>query len=124
MGGLLAERTPRRGSPESKFERDLSRLISRAGLPAPVRQYRVRHEGRVVARIDIAYPEQRIAIEADSYECHGDLGSFEEDRERNSILAALGWRILQFTWRQLQDRPEYVIATIGKALGLVPAGIL
>ena len=39
-------------------------------LPMPVFQYEVRHDGRFVARVDAAYPEQRIAIEYDSYEYH------------------------------------------------------
>ena len=55
----------------NRFERRLSRILVRAGLAEPVAQFEVRERGRVIARPDLAYPDVKIAIEADSYRWHG-----------------------------------------------------
>ncbi len=47
--------------PESVLELKLIRLIRRSGLPEPVPQYTIRREGKVVARVDLAYPSIRLA---------------------------------------------------------------
>jgi very-short-patch-repair endonuclease len=73
---------------ESPPETRLRPMIRRAGLPDPVAQFSVRHEGRVVARVDFGYPEQQLAIEYDGA-WHGQRDQFTKDRARlNRLLAA------------------------------------
>ncbi len=67
---LVAGLDPLAGVPESVMETKLKQLLRRNGLPKPVFQYEIWHNGRFVARVDAAYPEHRIAIEFDSYEHH------------------------------------------------------
>ena len=56
--------------PESAMESRVLRTLRRLGLPEPVPQFEIRHEGRLVARVDFAYPDARVAIEYESYEHH------------------------------------------------------
>src|SRR5690606_27406781 len=62
---------------ESPKETETRLLIIRAGLPEPVVQFEVRDGGRLVARIDLAYPDLKIAIE---YE--GDEHRVDKNRWR------------------------------------------
>jgi len=67
-----------------------------AGLPRPVQQHKLRVNGRTI-RIDLAYPELRIAIEYDGWEYHSTRGAFDRDRARANELELLGWTVLRFT---------------------------
>ena len=44
--------------------------------------------------------------------------SFERDRRKDRDLQALGYTVLRFTWRELTDEPEAVVAAISRALAL------
>jgi hypothetical protein len=44
----------------------LARALRQNGLPAPVPQFEIFDQGRFVARVDFAYPDERIVIEYDS----------------------------------------------------------
>lgn len=101
--------------PDSLFERRLLRLLRANGLPEPVCQHPVIREGRVVARIDLAYPKHRLAIEADGYRWHSSRTALERDARRQSILAADGWRVIRATSDQLED-PHELLAAIRSAL--------
>ena len=67
------------GWPESPPEIAAAACCSRcAGLPSPSPSSRVCDDGRAfVARVDLAYPEQRIAIEYDGA-WHGERGQFAQ----------------------------------------------
>lgn len=118
--GISSMRTllglPGAGVPESVFERRLLRAVVNAGLPAPIPQYEVRAEGRLVARVDLAYPARRLAIEAAGFRWHSLRSDVERDAQRQSALAALGWRVIRITWSQLHDRPDHVTHVIREAL--------
>lgn len=100
---------------ESDLESLLLRLLDRAGLPRPALQHPVSADSRVY-RLDMAYPELRIALEADGFATHGTMGAFENDRARRNALTLAGWTVLQFTWRQICARPEWVVAQVKAAL--------
>ncbi|RBY77110.1 hypothetical protein DQ238_15535 [Geodermatophilus sp. TF02-6] len=104
------------GLAESPQETRLRLLVDRAGLPAPVAQYEVRSDGRFVARVDFAYPEQRLAIEYDGA-WHGGPGEFTRDRDRLNRLLAAGWRVLFVTASDMR-RPERVVTMIADALAV------
>lgn len=102
---------------DSDFEVLVEALLARADLPRPVRQHEVRTRGgRFVARIDLAYPGQLVAIELDGRSFHSDRHSFERDRERQNQLVLLGWTVLRFTWTQLLEHPERIVAAVHEAL--------
>ena len=109
--------------PQSVMESRMNRLIRRAKLPLPIRQLSIRDAaGRVVARPDFAYPDQRLAIECQSYRWHFGRRKWHHDLERSNELTRLGWRILYFTWDQLRVEPGSVIDRIRSELGYLTLG--
>lgn len=115
----LAEDRAEHGVTESELETLAVELIRRVGLPEPVRQFWVEMGGRF--RIDLAYPGHMLGIELDSREHHGAYyDPFRLDRERQNVLERMGWTFLHFVWEHLTDRPGYVVATVGEALGMLP----
>ena len=66
--------------------------------------------------VDALWPEQRLAVEIDSFGCHGSRRAFEEDRVRDAELKAAKVALLRFTWRRLTRHPEAVAATLGREL--------
>ena len=97
----------------SEAERRAVALIRAARLPAP----------KVNARlggweVDLVWPDSKLIVEIDGYAFHSTRRSFERDRRKDRDLQALGYTILRFTWRELTDEPEAVVAAISRALAL------
>jgi len=102
--------------PESVLELTLIRLLRRSGLPQPVSQYRIRRGQKAVARVDLAYPDIRLAIEADGYRYHGGPADWRRDLARRNELTGLGWRIIHVTWDDVTRRPATVIRQVRIAI--------
>jgi very-short-patch-repair endonuclease len=102
---------------ESQPESRLRVILTLAGLP-PVPQYVVRGlVGEFVARVDLAYPDARVAVEYDGA-WHAEGGQFVRDRRRLNELTAAGWVVLHVTAADLRDEAllvERVRALIGRA---------
>lgn len=117
MRRLLEHRNPSMVPTASQLETTLSRLIDRFGLPKPVRQYVITDEGgSFVARPDFAYPEAKVAIEAQSYAHHHGRRDWERDQDRQSAMTASGWIVVYVTDRQMKDHPELVAQRVLRAL--------
>ena len=99
------------GSPQ---ETRLRLLIGRSLLPMPIAQYWVRDAAGAVARVDFAWPEQKVALEYDGL-WHAAPGQFAEDRQRLNRLREAGWRVVFVTARDLHH-PDELIARIAAAL--------
>ena len=119
---LLAERPVGEAFPESGLETRLHRLIADSWLPPPERQYVVRSGNNFVARVDFAYPKQRVAIEADGYRYHSGRQVWERDLARRNALQSLGWSVLHFTHHQVVHGREDVVTMIESALRCAPLG--
>lgn len=117
MRHVLDDRSEESALLASRFERLLYRLLDKAGLPRPVPQFEVWCWGRFIARPDFSYPDEKIAIEADGYAYHSGKRAFQRDRTRISQMTACEWRVLPFTWDDLERRSSYVIETIKRARG-------
>jgi very-short-patch-repair endonuclease len=95
---------------ESPQESRLRVLLQTAGL-TPVPQHVVLDAaGRFVARVDLAFPEHRIAIEYDGA-WHGEAGQLTRDRRRLNKLVAAGWTVLHLTAADLHD-PSGVLSKV------------
>jgi very-short-patch-repair endonuclease len=105
--------------PQSVFETRLLRVIRRSGLPMPAIQHEVKTQ-RGTAILDLAYVQERVAIEADGFRWHSSRQQWDRDRARNNALAMLGWTVIHVTWLQLRDRPDEVLEAIRATLGRVP----
>lgn len=95
---------------ESPQETRLRLVLVRAGLPAPVPQFRVFDDEGFVARVDLAYPELRIALEYDGL-WHSERRAFLDDRRRLNRLVDAGWVVVHVTVDDLRD-PERLLARI------------
>ncbi|WNV74577.1 hypothetical protein [Geodermatophilus sp. DSM 44513] len=100
------------GSPP---ETRLRLLLHDSGLPRPVAQYTVRDGRGFVARVDFAWPGQRLAVEYEGH-WHGRPQQVPEDRARLNRLTAAGWRVVFVTAADLH-RPELLVQRIRAALG-------
>ncbi len=65
--------------------------------------------------VDIAFPRERVAIEIDGWAFHSDQTAFQNDRTRQNWLALHGWQVLRFTWLDITQHPEQVLAQIQAA---------
>ena len=115
LRAVLAEYDPAMAPGESTLEVRLLEIIRQHGIKPPVRQHRVTVGGRHY-RLDLAYPDEKLAIEGDGFGVHSERDRFETDRERQNALVLLEWRPLHFTWRQIRQRSDYVADTIRTAL--------
>lgn len=66
-----------------------------AGLPSPVPQFWVEVDGTPTYRLDLAYPQHRIAIEYDGHEFHTMTDEQRSrDRARREWLRSNGWVVI------------------------------
>jgi hypothetical protein len=92
---------------ESPPESKLRISLVRAGLPVPIPQFIVLHGGFFVARVDLAWPACRLAIEYDG-QWHADSGQLHRDRSRLRDLNAAGWYVYPVTREDMRDLPRLV----------------
>jgi len=97
-----------RSVPHNQFARLAERLFEDAGLPELTHEYEVTVAGHRY-RIDLAYPDLKIAIELDG---RGHETLFDEDPIRTNRLETAGWLVLRFTWRRLIEDPAGMAADV------------
>lgn len=111
MRHLLEEtRTPATRSP---LEDRVQALCREYDLPAPKTNQVVL--GR---EVDVLWPDQKLMVEADSFEFHRHRAAFEDDRARDAKMQAAGYRVVRLTDRRLKKEPAKVAAELRHLLGL------
>ena len=108
---------PRVEETESALEVKFLRLCSSAAIPMPEPNQSV-----LEFRVDCLWRDSKLVVELDGYEFHQGRAAFERDRERDSRLRLAGYRVLRFTWRQIEGRPEKIVALLMKELEYGPGG--
>jgi very-short-patch-repair endonuclease len=63
-------------------------------------------------RIDLAFPQQKVAVEVDGWAWHVDAERFRNDRRKQNALVRDHWDPLRFTWHDLDGRPTEVVEEI------------
>lgn len=96
----------------SEAERLLVKLLRENGITGWKTNYPVGGY-----KVDVGFPKQKVAIETDGWAFHSSQEDFQNDRERQNKIALLGWQVLRFTWLDLTEYPERVIAEIKFAIG-------
>ena len=109
---LLSDRDPDDAPAESIFETRFYRRIKDSPIAPPEWQYSVFDSTGYVGRLDAAYPELRIGLEAHSLRHHSARERMKEDARRHNRFTALGWRVHYVTYEDLMARPEEVITAI------------
>jgi very-short-patch-repair endonuclease len=113
---VLRARLEHHDESESGLEMRVLRAIVAAGLPEPVQQHRLRI-GERWRRIDLAYPELKLAIEVDGWTHHGPRSAFDADRARENELEIIGWDRLHFTSAFTDKQVGETVAAKLAALG-------
>lgn len=101
---------------DSPKETETRLLIMAAGLPEPVVQHEVYDHQRLIARLDLAYPGLKIAIE---YEGDGHRTSKQQwrrDIERQRELEDRGWIIIRLTQLDLDNKGQKLLGRIRRAI--------
>jgi hypothetical protein len=114
---LILARDPNASPTDSELEVRVLQALAEAGLPPPERQHRVSGPSGFKARLDFAYPEAKIAIEADSYRWHTGRSAFVRDRGRLSVLASLEWRVVLVTWDDLAMKRDGWLGSLRRLYG-------
>jgi predicted transcriptional regulator of viral defense system len=112
---LLDARLPGYVPPHGELEATMVRLVKKAGLPLPVREYEIRENG-FSGRADFAWPDFRVAVETDGFVWHSSRHQWQRDRTKRNILTVRKWTVLQLTWEDLTQRPEEVVADLSRLL--------
>lgn len=95
----------------SAAERILVKLLREAGITGWKANQRV---GRW--EVDVLFGVLKIAIEVDGLASHSDHDDFQRDRVKQNELALMGYQVLRFTWLDLTEYPERVIAEVQFAI--------
>ena len=110
LRAVLARHEPGTTRTRSPLEEAFLLLTRRAGLPQPEVNARL---GPFT--IDFLWRKERLAVETDGRRSHERDRQRERDSTRDAWLAAHGYRPLRFTWAQVTQRPEEVVAALEAA---------
>jgi hypothetical protein len=96
---------------ETQLEKLFFTGLRAAGLPLPVPQFWIdpRDGGRQI-RADFCYVDEHLILETDGWWAHA--GRFESDTKRDQRAAAIGFRTLRITRRQVVRELDRVVATV------------
>ncbi|WP_298130824.1 DUF559 domain-containing protein [Micropruina sp.] len=61
---------------------------------------------------DVLFEEAGLVVEFDGYEVHSKPEVFESDRRRQNVLTMGDYRVLRYTWKQLNDEPLVMISQV------------
>ena len=95
----------------SEAERRLLRILRDARITGWKANYRVGGY-----RVDVGFPVQKVAIEVDGFAFHSGAEEFQVDRTRQNDIVMMRWTVLRFTWLDLVEYPERVLAVIRAAI--------
>ena len=94
----------------SAAERLFIRLLRNAGITGWKANQRI-----AGYEVDFVFGTARVAIEIDGLAFHSDSDDFQRDRKKQNAIALAGYQVLRFTWLDLTEYPERVIAEVKRA---------
>lgn len=72
--------------------------------------------GSITYPIDFAFPHLKIALEADGEAFHSSPKQIEHDKERDMKLSQLGWTVLRFKDKEIDEQVERVMSAVMKTI--------
>jgi very-short-patch-repair endonuclease len=90
-----------------------------ADLPRPELQRRYTDGARHIARVD-AYFAPGLVVEVAGHGTHSSRRQQQIDAQRHTELVLRGERVLLFTYIDIRDRPDWVVARLKEALRTLP----
>mgnify|MGYP001180920966 CR=1 FL=1 len=85
-------------------------------LPSPELQYEIIDGNGELRRVDFAWPDQRLAVEYDGLDWHGDPEAMRRDRRRQAALHDVGWTVIAIVFDDVRHRAWESVARIDRHL--------
>jgi len=95
----------------SAAERLFARLLRKAGITGWKANQEV-----VGYEVDFLFRDAKLVVEVDGFAFHSDPEAFSRDRRKQNAIALAGYQVLRFTWLDLTEYPDRVIAEVKAAI--------
>jgi very-short-patch-repair endonuclease len=102
----------------STLERQFLRLVRTARLPRPTCQRVFTRDGVFVARTDFTFGDRRAIVEVTGRLGHTTSRNRQHDAQRRNELQDIGYKVFEYTYEDVTERPDYVVRTLRTRLGL------
>ncbi len=101
---------------ESPKESETRMILTSGGLPEPEINWVLRdRNGRFVARLDLAYPLYRVAVEYDGRQ-HASGEQFARDADRWAAISGEEWILIRVLSHHLDTPERRIVAPVRRAL--------
>jgi hypothetical protein len=108
---IAAEVDPRALETRSVTEIDFLAIWRQTELPLPEVNVLV-----VDHLVDFLWPREKVIVETDSWNFHGDRSSYESDHETDVDLIAAGYDVHRVTYKMLERDPDPFLANVCRTL--------
>lgn len=90
-------------------------------FPDPEREHRFHPERKW--RFDFAFPSLKVAVEIEGgtfgrWSRHTTGAGHQGDCEKRNAATVMGWKVLYFTTKDLQERPDRCVEMVLEAMGV------
>jgi very-short-patch-repair endonuclease len=96
---------------KSAAERLFARLLAKASVKGWKANQKI-----IGYEVDFFFEEAGLVVEVDGFAFHTDPDAFERDRRKQNALVLAGYQVLRFTWLDLTEYPERVVALVKRAI--------
>jgi very-short-patch-repair endonuclease len=83
-------------------------------------QVKKRKAGGGIARVDLFWDDARLAVELAGHRTHSTRRQRQSDPERAARLGLEGWTVVEFTYEDVVERPDYVVDIVRAYLRRAP----
>jgi hypothetical protein len=108
----MATHLPELARAFSVLEERFLAVVAEAGLQLPEVNARID-----AMTVDCLWRDARLVVELDGHETHDRTAAIETDRRREMRLRQAGFRVIRYTWQQVTQTPELIVAELRNELG-------
>jgi very-short-patch-repair endonuclease len=95
----------------SQLERGFRALLRKKGLPLPIT-----NKPAGAHYVDCRWPDYKLTVELDSYRFHRTRHAWEQDRRRDRAARARGDEFRRYTWTDVFEEPDQMLAELSELL--------